>query len=58
MNEQRTNLGDEYEMSHADIAEKMFLHKNTVPFVERRAMQNFRQKLEEKGYKIEDLIDI
>lgn len=52
----KTNLGDDYLMSHAQIAEKLFLHKNTVPMVEKRAMEKFKQKLAEKGYKMEDLL--
>lgn len=52
----KTNLGDDFLMSHAQIAEKLFLHKNTVPMVEKRAMEKFKQKLAEKGYKMEDLI--
>jgi DNA-directed RNA polymerase specialized sigma24 family protein len=56
MNPPVTNLNNDYVMSHADIAEKLFLHKNTVPIVEKRAMQNFKEKLAEKGYKLEDLL--
>jgi DNA-directed RNA polymerase specialized sigma24 family protein len=56
MNPPKTNLGDDYVMSHADIAEKLFLHRNTVPMVEKRAMQKFKEKMAEKGYKLEDLL--
>lgn len=47
---------DGYEMSHIDIAEKLFLHKNTIPIVEKRAIENFKKTLKEKGIKIEDLL--
>ena len=58
MNNKLSNRGnhDGFEMSHADIAEKLFLHKNTVPIVEKRAIEKFKQTLKEKGIKIEDLL--
>ncbi len=56
MNPPKTNLGDDFLMSHSDIAKKLFLHRNTVPMVEKRAMEKFKQKLAEKGVDIKDLL--
>ena len=58
MNNKLANRGanEGFEMSHADIAEKLFLHKNTVPIVEKRAIEKFKQMLKEKGIEIEDLL--
>ena len=56
MNPPKTNLGDDFMMSHSDIAEKLFLHRNTVPMIEKRAMEKFKQKLAEKGVDIKDLL--
>lgn len=58
MNPSVTNLSEDHAMSHIEIAEKMFLHKNTIPIVEKRAMEKFKQKMIEKGYKLEDLLDL
>ena len=51
-----TSLANDYAMSHVDIAEKLFLHKNTVPVVEKRAMEKFKQILANKGVDIKDLL--
>jgi DNA-directed RNA polymerase specialized sigma24 family protein len=45
-------------MSQAEVAEKMFICKNTVMNVEKRAMEKFKKGLEERGIKIEDLLDL
>ena len=56
MNLPKPAINNDFDMTHADIAEKMFLHKNTVPIVEKRAMEKFKQKLAEKGVDIKDLL--
>jgi len=56
MNPPITGLGDDYVMSQAEIAEKLYLHKNTVGAVEKRAIEKFKQKLAEKGVDIKDLL--
>jgi predicted DNA-binding protein (UPF0251 family) len=50
-------LQDQYEMSQAEVAEKMFLAKNTILNVERRAMEKFRKILEERGITLQDLLE-
>ena len=50
-------LKDDYVMSQAEVAEKMFLAKNTVMEIEKRAIEKIRKLLEERGIKAEDLID-
>ena len=58
MNNKLANRGanEGFEMSQEDIAEKLFLHKNTIGNVEKRAIEKFKQTLKEKGIKIEDLL--
>lgn len=51
-------LKDDYEMSQAQVAEKMFLTANTVGNVEKRAMEKFRRLLEQRGIKFEDLVEM
>ena len=53
-----TALNEKYVMSQAEVAEKMFICKNTVMNVEKRAMEKFKKGLEERGIKIEDLLDL
>jgi DNA-directed RNA polymerase specialized sigma24 family protein len=49
-------LKDQYEMSQAEVAEKMFLCKNTVMNVEKRALEKFRKLLEERGISAKDIL--
>jgi len=56
MNPPVTGLGEDYLMSQADIAEKLFLHKNTVGTVEKKAIEKFKKKLAEKNIDIKDLL--
>lgn len=51
-----TNLGEEYEMSHRDIAEKLFLANNTIAVIEKRARENFKKLLAERNIDIKDLL--
>lgn len=50
------NLGDGYELSIVDIAEKMFLNHKTVSTTEKKAMQKFREGLAQRGIDIKDLL--
>jgi transcriptional regulator with XRE-family HTH domain len=52
-----SHLQDQYEYSQAEVAEKMFLTKNTISLVEQRAMEKFRKILEERGISIHDLLE-
>ena len=56
MNPLVTNLEEEYVMSQKDVAEKMFLHINTVGNIEKRAIQKFKEKLAERNLTINDLL--
>jgi DNA-directed RNA polymerase specialized sigma24 family protein len=50
-------LKENYEMSQAEVADKMFLCKNTIMNVEKRALEKVRRLLAERGIKAEDLLD-
>ena len=45
-----------YEYSLADIAEKMFLHINTVSAVEKRAIEKFKAGMAARGYAVKDFL--
>lgn len=49
-------LGEFYEYSTGDTAEKLFMHPNTVASLEKKAIANFKDIFEAKGYTIKDLI--
>ena len=44
-----------YHMSQAEVAEKLFLHKNTVGEIEERALAKLRVILERRGLTYQDL---
>jgi DNA-directed RNA polymerase specialized sigma subunit len=48
---------DQYEMSKKKVAEKMFLGKNTVSNIEKRALEKMRKMLEERGISADDLFN-
>jgi len=50
-------LGDNYEYSQKDIAEKMFLSVNTIASTEKRAMENFKKELFNRGIRLQDLLE-
>ena len=49
-------LGDYYEYSQTDIAEKMFLAVGTVASTEKRAIEKFKQLLAERNIEVKDLL--
>jgi hypothetical protein len=49
-------LGEYYEYSLPDIAEKLFMAVNTASAIEKRAIANFKAGLEARGYTLEDLL--
>ena len=49
-------LQDQYEMSQRKVAEKMFLGKNAVMNIEKRALEKMRKILEERGISAEDIL--
>ena len=50
------NLGDEYELSLTDIAEKLYLNHKTVGTTEKRAIEKFKQGLADRGKNVKDLL--
>lgn len=55
-NSKEAMLADCYEYSQTDIAKKMFLAVGTVASTEKRAIEKFKQALQEKGIDIKDLL--
>lgn len=49
-------LPDCYEYSLSDVAEKTFMHINTVRRVEKDAIEKFKQIFAEKGLSFEDFL--
>lgn len=49
-------LGEFYEYSLPDIAEKLFLNTKTISNIEKKAIENFKLGLKARGYTIEDLL--
>lgn len=46
---------NEYHMSQAEVAEKLFLHKNSILDIERRALEKMRKMFDERGITYADL---
>jgi len=51
-----SQLQDQYEMSQAKVAETMFLAKNTVAVIEKKALEKMRMILEERGISAKDIL--
>jgi len=56
-NNKEKMLSESYEYSQKDIAEKMFLAVGTVASIEKRAIEKFRNIMQERGISIEDLLE-
>jgi len=50
-------LGEFYEYSLPDIAEKLFMHPNTASNLERSAIAKFKAELEVRGISVMDLLE-
>lgn len=50
-------LGEFYEYSLPDIAEKLFMHPNTASNLERSAIAKFKAGLEARGITVMDLLE-
>ena len=50
-------LGEFYEYSLPDIAEKLFMAVNTASSLERKAIANFKAGLEARGISVMDLLE-
>lgn len=46
-----------FEMSQADIAEKLFLHVNTVGTTEKRALEKVKQMLAERNITAQNIFE-
>ena len=55
-NLKETVLGEFYEYSLPDIAEKLFMHVNTVRNLERSGIDKIKQSLLDKNINIKDLL--
>ena len=55
-NLKETILGEFYEYSLPDIAEKLFMHVNTVRNLERSGIDKIKQSLLDKNINIKDLL--
>lgn len=49
-------LPDCYEYSLGDIAERTFLHINTVRRIEKTAIEKFKKLMAERGIDVKDLL--
>lgn len=49
-------LGEFYEYSLPDIAEKLYMHPNTASNLERSAILKFKAEFEAKGYKLTEVL--
>ena len=49
-------LGELYEYSLGDVAEKLFMHINTASNLERSAIAKFKVEFEAKGYKLTEVL--
>lgn len=56
-NQKEAMLGELYEYSLGDVAEKLFMHINTASNLERSAIAKFKAGLEARGYSIQDLLE-
>lgn len=50
-------LNPNYEYSQKDIAEKLFLDTKTIASTEKRAMENFKKELFNRGIRLQDLLE-
>lgn len=59
MNNKLINRGanEGFEMSQADIAEKLFLHVNTVGTTEKRALEKVKQMLAERNITAQNILE-
>ena len=56
-NQKEAMLGELYEYSLGDVAEKLFMHINTASNLERSAIAKFKAGLEARGLTVMDLLE-
>lgn len=49
-------LGELYEYSLPDVADKLFMHVNTASNLERSAIIKFKAEFKAKGYKLTEVL--
>lgn len=50
-------LGEFYEYSLGDVAEKLFMNVKTATTLEKKAIQNFKAELQARGLTVMDLLE-
>jgi len=51
-----SNAYHDYAMTNADVADALYLHKNTIPEIEKRALAKVRKMFEDRGIRAEDIL--
>lgn len=49
-------LSENHEYSQKDIAEKLFLHVNSIGNIEKRAIEKFKQELAKRNINVKDIL--
>ena len=47
----------DYNMSYREIADELYLHKNTIPEIEARALAKLREILRERGISADNILE-
>ena len=47
----------DYNMSYREIAEELYLHKNSIPDIEARALAKLREILRERGISADNILE-
>jgi DNA-directed RNA polymerase sigma subunit (sigma70/sigma32) len=47
----------EHDMTYAEIAEELYLHKNSIPDIEARALKKLREILNERGISADNILE-
>ena len=56
-NRKETVLGEFYEYSLGDVAEKLFMNVKTATTLEKKAIVNFKAELQARGLTVMDLLE-
>jgi len=48
---------NDYSMSYREIADELYLHKNTIPEIEARALAKLREILRERGISADNILE-
>ena len=47
----------DYNMTYREIAEELFLHKNSIPDIEARALLKLREIMRERGISADNILE-